>query len=300
MRFLVIQTRHLLQLSPDGAQIAYLAPLDGVLNVWVAPRENVEAARPVTHDTGRGIRFFLWAYTSAHLLFIQDKNGDENWRVYCAGLAGGEVKDLTPFDGAQAQIYQVTHRHPQEIVVGLNNRDAQWHDVYRINIASGERSLLLENNNFMEFLVSDDNELVAAAQMTADGAVELFRRNLDGWVFWETIPQEDGLTTGFAGLDKSGTQVYFRDSRGRDTSALYLKDLATGEARLLAEDPRCDVDGRSFIQPRKLSRRHLSFMSANTGRYWTRRSNPTWISCAGWRMAMWRSTAAHWMTVIGS
>lgn len=253
------------QLSPDGAQIAYLAPLDGVLNVWVAPRDNVEDARPVTRDTGRGIRFFLWAYTSAHLLFIQDKNGDENWRVYCAGIASGEVKDLTPFDGAQAQMYQVTHRHPQEIVVGLNNRDPQWHDVYRINIASGERSLLLENNNFMEFLVSDENELAAAAQMTAEGAVELFRRSQEGWVYWETIPQEDALTSGFAGLDKSGTQVYFRDSRGRDTSALVLKDLATGEARLLAEDSRCDVEGL-IVHPTEKAVQAVSFIYER--KYW--------------------------------
>ena len=80
------------QLSPDGSQIAYLAPRDGVLNVWVAPRDDLAAARPVTDDTGRGIRFYGWAYTNTHILYIQDKNGDENWRLYVVDLQGGGVK----------------------------------------------------------------------------------------------------------------------------------------------------------------------------------------------------------------
>ncbi|MCC7354931.1 MAG: S9 family peptidase, partial [Anaerolineae bacterium] len=75
------------QISPDGAHLTWLAPLEGVLNVWVAPRDDLAAARPVTRDTGRGIRSYLWAYTNAHILYIQDKNGDENWRLYAVDLA---------------------------------------------------------------------------------------------------------------------------------------------------------------------------------------------------------------------
>src|SRR5512136_54461 len=90
-------------LSPNGAHIAYLAPREGVLNVWVAPREDLAAAHPVTRDTGRGIRFYGWAYTNRHILYIQDKNGDENWRLYSVDLTTDEVKDLTPFEGTQTQ-----------------------------------------------------------------------------------------------------------------------------------------------------------------------------------------------------
>ena len=74
-----------------------------MLNVWVAPRDDPAAARPVTHDTGRGIRFYGWAYTNDHILYIQDKNGDENWRLYAVDLAGG-VRDLTPYEGVQARL----------------------------------------------------------------------------------------------------------------------------------------------------------------------------------------------------
>ncbi len=113
------------QLSPDGSQIAYLAPRDGVLNVWITSRENLDAARPVTNDNGRGIRFYLWAYTNAHILYIQDKNGDENWRLYSVDLTTNEVKDLTPFEGVQTQLKNVSPKHPEEVVVGLNNRSPQ-------------------------------------------------------------------------------------------------------------------------------------------------------------------------------
>ncbi|MBE0696028.1 MAG: S9 family peptidase, partial [Anaerolineaceae bacterium] len=198
------------QISPNGATISFLAPRDGVLNVWVAPRENMDAARPVTQDTGRGIRFYLWAYTSAHILYIQDKNGDENWRMYCVELASGEVKDLTPYEGVQAQPYMVSPKRAEEIIVGLNDRDPQWHDVYQINILSGKRTLLLENNRFLEFLVTDDNTVIGAAQMTEEGSIELYRAAPEGWVLWEAIPQEDTLTTGYAGLDKTNTRLYFK------------------------------------------------------------------------------------------
>ena len=82
------------QLSPDGSWISYLAPLDGVLNLWVAPRGDVGAARAVTHDTGRGIRLYQWAFTSDRLLYLQDQDGDENWRLYDVASGGR--------DGAQS------------------------------------------------------------------------------------------------------------------------------------------------------------------------------------------------------
>ena len=126
------------RLSPDGSRIAYLAPLDGVLNVWVADREDPDAARAVTHDTVRGVRFHLWAHTSTHILFLQDRNGDENWRLFVVTWAPAETKDLTPFDGAQARVWRASPRFPTSVIVGLNMRSASWHDAYRVDIITGE------------------------------------------------------------------------------------------------------------------------------------------------------------------
>jgi len=87
-----------LRVSPDGRFLSYLAPLDGVLNVWVAPVGDVASARAVTHDTKRGVRQYFWAFTSDDIVFLQDLEGDENWQVHVVNLPTGEERNLTPID----------------------------------------------------------------------------------------------------------------------------------------------------------------------------------------------------------
>ncbi len=229
-------------ISPDGEHLAWLAPRDGVLNVWVAPRERPADARPVTADAGRGIRFYAWAYTGRDILYIQDKGGDENWRVYSADVATGEVGDLTPFDGVAAQIVGLSHRRPDEILVALNDRDPQWHDIYRVNLTSGERTLLLQHDRFIGVEVDDDLTIRAAIQMTPSGGLDIFRADGDDWTLWQAFPVEDMLTASTVGFDKMGHVLYLRDSRDRDTAALVAVDIMTGERSLLAGHERADAD----------------------------------------------------------
>jgi len=228
-------------ISPDGTHLAWLAPRDGVLNVWVAPRERPADARPVTRDTGRGIRFYAWAY-SGDILYIQDKGGDENWRVYSADIDTGEVGDLTPFEGVAAQIVGLSHRRPDEIVVAMNDRNPQYHDIYRVNLTSGERTLLLQHERFVGVETDDDLAIRAAIQMTPDGGLDIYRLEGDDWALWQSFPAEDMLTASTAGFDKSGNVLYVRDSRDRDTAALVAIDLTTGARSLLAADERADAD----------------------------------------------------------
>jgi len=253
------------QISPDGAQISYLAPRNGVLNVWVAPRDDLAAsstgaaARPITADTGRGIRFYGWAYTSEHILFIQDRNGDENWRLYSVDVRTLETRDLTPFEGMQAQIFASSHKYPQEVIVGINNRDPQWHDVYRLDLVSGELTLLETNDRFMQYVINDDYQVVAALQMTPDGGAEILRKSAaEGWERWESIGQADMMTTNINGFDKTGQNLYLSDSRGRNTAALFLKNLSSKKARLLAEDSRADV-GNILLHPTEKTLQAVSF-----------------------------------------
>jgi dipeptidyl aminopeptidase/acylaminoacyl peptidase len=229
------------QVSPDGTHLSWLAPLDGVLNVWVSPRDDLPAARPVTRDTGRGIRSYLWAYTGVHLLYVQDKNGDENWRLYVVDLQSDAVQDLTPFEGVQSRLVEVSPKHPAEVIVGLNQRHPQWHDLYRVNLVTSERTILLQHDRFTEVGVDDDYRLRYAAQMTPDGGTDLYVPAGDDWQLWDGIPAEDALTTSPVGFDKANRLMYMQDSRGRDTSALVELNLETREQRLLAEDPRADV-----------------------------------------------------------
>ena len=230
------------QIAPDGAHLGWLAPREGVLNVWVAPREDPAAARPVTHDKGRGIRIYFWAHTSAHILYLQDSRGDENWRLHCVDLATGADRDLTPFDGVQAQVLAAGEKFPAQVIVGLNHRDAQWHDVYRLDIVTGALALLFQNDRFAGIEVDDDYRLRIALQMRPDGGTDAYVPSDSGdWQPWQSIPPEDALTTHFIRFDRSGRSVFLTDSRDRNTAALFALDLRTGEKTLLAEDPRADV-----------------------------------------------------------
>ncbi len=230
------------QLSPDGTKIGYLAPLGGVLNVWVGPLHDTAAAKPVTNDTGRGIRFYGWAYTNNHILYIQDKDGDENWRLYSVDLTTGNTKDLTPMEGVQARIQEVSPKFPGEILVALNDRVPQLHDLYLVNIDTGERRLVLENDGFVEFATDHDYNVRLATRMTPDGGSEVLRATKKGgWEQFTKIAMEDTLTTSPVGFDKTGNTLYMIDSRDRNTAALIALDLETGDQTLMAKDSRADV-----------------------------------------------------------
>jgi len=230
------------QISPDGQRISFLAPVEGVLNVWVGPAENPDAAKPITQDKGRGIRAYFWAYTSKHVLYLQDKDGDENWRVYVVDLPSGQVKDLTPAKGVQARVDAVSHKFPTEVLISLNDRNPQLHDIYRVNIETGEKKLLIGNEGYVGFLTDDDYNVRFAWRVTADGGTEGLERTADGqWKPFMKISQEDALTTNPAGFDKSGQVLYLIDSRDRNTAAFTTIDLKTGKQTVVAEDPRADI-----------------------------------------------------------
>ena len=232
------------RLSPDGSKLSFLAPRDGVLNVFVGPVDDPDAAKPVTNDTKRGVRSYFWAYDSQHVLYVQDTGGDEDWHVYSVDLTSNETKDLTPLKKVAAQIDTVSEKFPQEILVGLNDRDPRYHDVYRINIVSGERKLVQENNEYTGFVCDDDYQVRFAMKFTPDGGNQLYEADgKGGWKEFQKIAFEDTLTTSPAGFDKTGKILFMTDSRGRNTSALAQIDLATGQETVLAANELADVSG---------------------------------------------------------
>jgi dipeptidyl aminopeptidase/acylaminoacyl peptidase len=231
------------RISPDGSKLAFLAPVDGVLNVWVGPVGDPDAARPVTKDAVRGIRIFFWAFTSEHILYLQDKAGDENWRLYSVNLMDKSIKDLTPMEGVQAQVVRVSPDYPSQILVGINDRDPQLHDVYLVHIDTAERAMVQENTEgYVSFLCDDAYRVRFAQKMIPDGSIEIFQKEDEDWSVYQKIPMEDTLSTSPIEMNKEGTVLYMTDSRGRDTAALYSLDLESGEKDLIAEDERTDVD----------------------------------------------------------
>ncbi|TKS55137.1 S9 family peptidase [Luteimonas yindakuii] len=238
------------QLSPDGATLSWVAPVDGTLNVWVAPADNPADARAVTRDTARGIRNYFWSHQPGVLLYLRDAGGDEDFHLYAVDIASGESRDLTPFEKTTAQVVGVSDRHPDTILVGMNDRDPAWHDLYRVDLASGERTLVERNDaSIAEYVADTDYNLRFASRSRPDGGVDVLRRDGEGWQEHDLIPFEDGMTTGLAGLTRDGRTLYMRDSRDRDTSALFAIDAATGARTLLHADLRADFGG-GLMDPR--------------------------------------------------
>ena len=240
--------RALVRISPDGEKLAYLAPRDGVLNVWVAPIDAPGEAKPVTRDEKRGIRIYEWAYTNEHILYLQDADGDENWRAYCVALETDEVTDLTPETGVQAQLQHVSSRSPNEILIALNDRDPRLHDLYTVEIPSGKRKRIMENDGFGGFLTDEAYRIRFALRVTPRGAMEFLQRDGDDWSLFAEIPAEDAMSTHPVGFSASGDTFYLADSRDRNTAALIAWNLTSGERRVLAEDEQADA-GTCWIHP---------------------------------------------------
>ena len=233
------------QISPDGKYLSWVAAVDGVLNVWVAPADNPSQARAVTQDKARGIRSYFWSYQPDTLLYLRDSGGDEDFHLYAVDLKTGQAKDLTPFPKTTAQVAGVSPKHPGTILVGMNDRDAQWHDIYKVDLASGDRTLLEKNDAQIAGYIADaDYTLKYAQRSRPDGGADVLRRSANGaWEKFDDIPFEDVLTTSPGGLTLDGKTLYFTDSRGRNTAALFAIDVASGTRTLVLEDARADVGG---------------------------------------------------------
>jgi dipeptidyl aminopeptidase/acylaminoacyl peptidase len=257
--------RTLPKISPDGERISWLAPLEGVLNVWVAPTGEFARAKPVTHDTKRGIRAYTWAYNNEQILYVQDQGGDENWRVHGVNLTTGEDRDLTPFEGVNSRVEHVSRQFPDEILVGLNNRNPQCHDIHRVNIRTGEIALVQQNPGMFEggmiagFVTDDDFNVRFASRINSDASASLLAPDRErGWKEFVRIPMEDALTTRPRGFDKSGATLYMTQSMGRNTAALVAIDLESGRQRLIAEDDRADA-GRLMVHPMEKTIQAVAF-----------------------------------------
>ncbi|HEY2313391.1 MAG TPA: S9 family peptidase [Streptosporangiaceae bacterium] len=250
------------RLSPDGTQLAWIAPHDGVLNVWVAPitsQAGVDwpAARVVTDDTDRGIRQFAWAHDGRHLLYLQDTGGDENWRLHDVDLTTMQRRDLTPFDGVQTQLIATEKDFPDEILIGLNKDNVQLHDVYRVNLRTGELVKELTNPGFIGMVADAQLVVRAALQPQPDGSMILVVRDSGDssvpdssvpdsgdtpqWRAVLTIPSEDSLTTSPIAFSADGQSLLLVSSVDAEAAGLVRLDLRSGSSEVLAADPEADV-----------------------------------------------------------
>ena len=238
------------QISPDGTRLAYLAPDQGVLNIWVRTLGK-EDDRAITNDRKRGIRNLFWQFDSRNILYAQDQNGDENWRVYQTNIASKQTRDLTPFDKVRADIVALESSHPDAALIQLNKRDAKVFDIYRVNLQTGELALDTENPGDVAGFQPDHDLQVRAAQVTTDDGGGLIRvrdtvkspwRELLKWGPEETIDGQSGFSS-------DNNSLWVTTSLGANAARLVSIDIATGKRTVIAEDPQFDA---SFVvtQPR--------------------------------------------------
>jgi dipeptidyl aminopeptidase/acylaminoacyl peptidase len=236
-------------ISPDGTRLGWIAPHEGVLNVWVAPigasGVDWDAAVVVTDDADRGIRVFSWARDGRHLLYLQDTGGDENWRLYDVDMETMARRDLTPFDGIQARIIATKKSHRDQILVGINRDNPQLHDVYRLSLTSGELVKEIENPGYAGWIADEDMVVRGALRPLPDGGFDLLVRDgAEGdWRTLLTITADDAPASDVLSFTGDGFTLLVISSLGVDTGRLTRIDVASGEAEVLLEDPEADVSG---------------------------------------------------------
>ena len=236
--------RTVVRISPDGRSLSWLAPRNGVLNLWVAPVDDPAAARPLTSETGHPIARHLWAPDSKSLLFLKDNDGDENYRLFAAPVDGSPIRTLLSVDGAQVLIQAVSTPDQDLIAVSINDRDRKLPTSTRSTLRSGQRTLLLRNDGHLgKFLFDDDVDLRLATKPASDGGYDLYKVT-KGTVAaepYERIPFEEMQTSRPLGFSGDGHTLYWTDSRGRDTAALVAEDVASGKRRVIASDAHADL-----------------------------------------------------------
>ncbi|HEV8627286.1 MAG TPA: S9 family peptidase [Acidimicrobiia bacterium] len=256
------------RISPDGERLAYIAPVDGVLNVWVGEVGAPEGTfKPVTTDTDRGIRAFFWGQDNARILYVQDAGGDENWRLYDTELATGTTRDLTPFEGVQAQLIAEEKKFPTELLVGLNKENPQLHDVYHVDVETGELEMILKNPGVIGFVADAEMRVRAGLQPRPDGGMNLVGRRpgatAEQWEVFLDVDSDDALGTAPIGFTADGNSLYLLSSVDANASRLLRVDLNSGVATVLAEDPQYDVSG-VMSNPDTKEIQMVSFTKART------------------------------------
>src|SRR5262245_49524899 len=183
------------QLSPDGKTLSWLAAKNGVLNVFVAPVGKLDQAKPITSEASRPVRQYFWAYTSKHVVYLQDNAGDENFHMFRADIADGKTADLTPYKNTRAELVDLNHRFPNKLLVQLNDRNPQAHDLYEIDLLTANRTLLVQNDDQLGgYVVDTDMKVRFAIKKLPDGSTQVLAPDGKKWKVFETVPFEDAET----------------------------------------------------------------------------------------------------------
>jgi dipeptidyl aminopeptidase/acylaminoacyl peptidase len=248
------------ELSPNGKYVAFLKPWKDTRNVYVkGVDEPFSAARLLTTETKRPVAGFFWTWDSKYVLYVKDHDGDENFNVYAvdpaakpaAGADAPVSRDLTGLKGVRVSIYEVPKSDPDLVYIGLNDRDKAWHDLYKLKISTGEKTLMRKNTERITGWNFDlKGNLRLASRSAENGDTEILRVDPDK--FTKIYSCNVFESCGAVRFNKDGKRVYFETNKGADNNlvSLNLLDPETGKTELVESDPlkRVDFSGARFSE----------------------------------------------------
>jgi dipeptidyl aminopeptidase/acylaminoacyl peptidase len=236
------------RLSPDGRWLTWIAPSEGIANVWIAPVRSPEQARPATAERASPVQDYFWSPDSSLILYVGDNDGDENHRLKAVDLHTRKARVLTSFPGVQTQLVKISPSVPNRILVGLNRRDPKWHDVFALDLRSGKLDLVFQNTGYSVIVADNQLRIRLVGKAQADGSFDYFRA-IEGRVetaVLEHVALADSRSTEPLGFASDNRTLYWVDSRGRDTAALIAHDMVTQDKRLIGEHPKADIESALF------------------------------------------------------
>ncbi len=238
------------QISPDGRSISWLGPWERRLNVFVRPVDGGEAVR-VTSEAARDIGGYFWK--GDRIVFVKDFGGDENFHVVTVDRGGGDPRDLTPGEKVKADVVDILEDDDDHMILSHNRRDESVFDVFRINLATGEETLIAENpGNIVSWGTDHDGRLRVAG--TSDGVnTSLLYRATEADEFTPIVTTsfKEGVSPLFFTFDNQ--RLFVASNRGRDKSAIFEFDPVTAkEGTLLVESDEVDVDSLLYSRKRKV------------------------------------------------
>ncbi len=237
------------QLSPNGEYLAFEQPWENRMNVHVQKIGSDEVVR-VTSAKARDIAGFAWA-NNERIVFVQDKGGDENFKLYAVNIDGSNEKTLTPFEKVRVGIVDDLEENPDEMIIQMNKRDKRIFDAYRININTGEMKMVAKNPGNISGWGTDWNGKIRIATTTDGVNTSILYRKDENSDFKTVLTTnfKETLSPLFFTFD-NGDVVYAASNLGRDKSVIVKYDLAKAkELEVIYQNP--DVDVSSLLKSKK-------------------------------------------------
>lgn len=267
------------EVSPNGKWLSFCKPYNGTLNIWLQPilADRLGDAFPLTASNRRPITQYFWSRDSRYILYVQDKDGDENYHVYRISIAEARpnaipsATDLTPKEGVRVQVYALPREKPEIAYIGLNDRDPTLHDLYELNLTTGALKLLYENKDgILGWSIDERGRIRLATKLGPEGETEIYEvKQKEGRFSFKKIYETAwDESAAIVHLPKKGKEVYLLTNKGVDKLRLVAFDLETGREREIHKDPEDRVDISAAIFDEKTDKlRFVSYKEDKIRRY---------------------------------